>query len=461
MSDPRSQQEPNDLPFSDAVKLEMFADEPDIVLVDNAMNALDEFPSEAAFPSETSFSSEAALPIPRTALDPGNPPSAGAHETLTVSLREVQRAGVAFEWDEAVAIAQSLCRAFLATQLLPRTAYDRMASNAELSLATSEAVFIDAAGHVFVRGRRPRSVEEAIQCVGATLSDMLPVADPLCIGARVVSKAAGSYPTYESLEALSQALTAYEFRDRQGLIGKVFQRATTHPAPETAATQSTTVPKFTKRPYQLPDVAAMALAAWEQTRTLLSSKALHVVAICAIAACAGGIGGWVLWNWPSQPEALLIPAAPQVDRPLEKMHLPSAEELRERASLKLAVAPAASRPVNRTDSGVKQAVSNGRPVNQQPLGNVVVDSGATADAPSVASPIVGGLPPAVIEAAPPRRVDRSPCRTRRCGFDQWQGGPLAHCQSDLRPEQRRRHSAVGDVHAAVWNSVDGVARDSH
>jgi len=262
-------------------------------------------------------------------------------------------------------------------------------------------VFIDAAGHVFVRGRRPRSVEEAIQCVGATLSDMLPVADPLCIGARVVSKAAGSYPTYESLEALSQALTAYEFRDRQGLIGKVFERATTHPAPETAATQSTTVPTFTKRPSQLPDVAAMALAAWEQTRTLLSSKALHVVAICAIAACAGGIGGWVLWNWPSQPEVLLIPAAPQVDRSLEKMHLPSAEELRERASLKLAVATAASRPVNPTDSGVRPAVSNRRPVNQQPLGNVVVDSGATAHAPSVASPIVGGLPPAVIEAARP------------------------------------------------------------
>jgi hypothetical protein len=385
----------------------MFAEEPDSVRVDNAMSALDEFPSECAFPSETSFSSEAAFPIPPTALDAGNPPPVGASETLTVSLREVQRAGVAFEWDEAVAIAQSLCHAFLAIQLLPQTAFDRMPSSVELSLARSEAVVIDAAGHVLVSGG-PRSVTEAIHCVGATLSDLLPAADPLCIGARVVSKAAASSPVYESLEALSQALTAYEFRDRRDLIGRVFQRATRGALPETIVTLSKTVPKLTKHPSRLPDVAAKALAAWERTGPLLSSKALPLVAICAIAACAVGIGGWLIWNRPSHPDVIVIPAAPHVERSLERVDIPALEELLERASLEPLVAAAASGPVNRTDSGVRPAVSNRRPVNHQPLGNVVVDSGAKSDdLPAVASPIDGGLPAATIEVAPPAVPIRS------------------------------------------------------
>jgi len=402
VSDPRSQHEPSDIPLSDAVKLEMFADEPDIVRLDDAMSALDEFPSEAAFPSETSFSSEAAFSIPPTALDPGNPPPAGANETITVSLREVQRAGVAFEWDEAVAIAQSLCHAFLATQLLPRTAYDRTPTNAELSLARSEAVVLDGAGRVLVSSGWPRTVTEAIQCVGATLSDLLPVSDPLCIGARVVSKAATSSPTYESLEALSQALTAYEFRDRRDLIGRVFQRATRRPLPETTVTLAKTGPKLTKRPSRLPDVAAMALAVWERTRPLLASKAIHVVAMCAIAAGAVGIGGWVMWSRPSDPDVIVIPAAPQVGRFLEKGAVPALEQLVEPASLEPLVAAAPSGRVKWTDPTGRPAVSNRRPGNQQALGKLLVDSGAkSGDLPSVASAIDGGLPAATVDSAPP------------------------------------------------------------
>jgi hypothetical protein len=383
------------------MNLEMFAEEPEVVRVDDAISALDEFPSEAAFFSETTVSSTAAFPIRPTALAPG-PPPAGASETLTMSLRDVHRAGVAFEWDEAVAIAQSLCHAFLAIQLLPRTAFDRTPYNVDLSLARSEAVVIDAAGHVLVSGDGPRSVTEAIQCVAATLSDLLPVSDPLCIGARVVSKAAASSPEYESLEALSKALTAYEFRDRRDLIARVFQRATRRALPKTTVTPWKTVLKFTTVPIRLPGVAAMALAAWERTRPLLSSKALHVVAMCAVAAGAVGIGGWVMWKRPSQPEGTVVSATPHIETSLKSAAIPASAELVEPVRrLEPLVAAAPSGPVKRTDPTVRPAVSNRRPRNQQALGTLLVDSGAKSDQlPSVNSPIDGGVP-AVIEAAPP------------------------------------------------------------
>jgi hypothetical protein len=383
------------------MNLEMFAEEPEVVRVDDAISALDEFPSEAAFFSETTVSSTAAFPIRPTALAPG-PPPAGASETLTMSLRDVHRAGVAFEWDEAVAMAQSLCRAFAAAQLLPRTAYDRTPSIAELSLARSEAVVIDAAGHVFASGDGPRTVTEAVQCIGATLSDLLPVTDPMCIRARVVSKAAASSPEYESLEALSHALTAYEFRDREDLIGRVFQRATRHDLPEATVTLSKTVAKtITKAPIQLPDLAASALAAWARTRPLLTSKALHVVAMCTIAACAVGIGGWVMWSRLSHPAATVVSATPRVEALPDEAAIPASAALVEPVRSEPLVAKAASRAVKRTEATVRRAVSNRGPVNKPALGTLPVDSGAKPDdLPSVPSPTGGALPAATVDAPP-------------------------------------------------------------
>jgi hypothetical protein len=183
------------------------------------------------------------------------------------------------------------------------------------------------------------------------------------------------------------------------------------------------LPILTNSSIQRPDAQAIAVAAWKRAGRMLPGNIGRVTAICAVAVSVVGVGGWIVWNRAPHPEPNVSAAIQQPGPSPQKETLPPSPELVAPETSPPPAAAAPSVPANLTERSVKPAVSNGgRSVRQRPFqGGADLHPGATRadvpDVPTVNTAIDIGLPPAVVEAAPPAvpipsGVERGPVDSR-------------------------------------------------
>jgi hypothetical protein len=340
-----------------------------------AATGLDAFPSEGPL-SETQTPAEAESPAPA-------PPS----PKLPVSLQGLERAGFGVERHEAVALAHSLCGVFAGIQWLPRTPFDRAPTAVEPAAIPRDAIFIDPTGQVIFADVAPTSPEHAIQCIGHTLSELLDDADPL-LRARVISTAVSSPPGYESLEALAQALAAYESRDRREVLAHLHQRATGS-APPLAPPEPVPPPTTSelRRPDPAPRRVAAALeAARVQALHWLSTTAGRLTAVCGLVLVAAGLSVWVIWK------ATAAPPQAQIDASGTHVESPSSESVV--AAEPIAAAPKRIQP-NAIDRRPTRA--EGAPATAWPAASTPSDFPATFQEAS--APVAAAVAPAPAPAA--------------------------------------------------------------
>jgi hypothetical protein len=307
------------------------------------------------------FLSEGSFSRTQTPVGEESHASAPTSPELPVSLQALESAGFGFERDEAVALAHSLCDVFGGMQWLPSTPFDR-----EPGAVPRDAVLIDPTGQVVFADVAPTGPEHAIRCVGHTLSELLGGADPL-LRARVISRAVSSPPGYESLGALSQALAAYESRDRREVLAQLHRRATGS-APQIALPAPPFRPPATsapRRPDPAPARVATVLEAvrvqaarWLSTIARLqaarwpSTIAGRRAALCGLVLLAAGFSVWVIRKTTAAP-----PQAQVVARAL-----PGAEPVvAERVAAAPTPTPIQPKAMPRRATRAKRAPANARP----------------------------------------------------------------------------------------------------
>lgn len=163
------------------------------------------------------FESEGPTP------EPAGSAIAIASERPPVSLAALKAAGIRVDGNEAIAIAQALCRALMTAQLLRRLKPEPDTTRLS-SPVTVETVFVHASGRVGATVNDPRDVPTAIQSVGTVLSDILPTELILALDSKIISKAVASPPRFATLDELSEALAAFEQRNGRELIQAVYKR---------------------------------------------------------------------------------------------------------------------------------------------------------------------------------------------------------------------------------------------
>ena len=201
---------------------------------------------------------------------PTDPPDSS--EPPSISLADLKDAGITFEEDDAVAIGQALCRAYMTARVLHRIIPESGVAGVS-SPVTLDTVFLEASGHVSVTVQDPHDVPLAIQSIGNVLSDILPPDEDLFLRKKIISKALASPPQFVTLDELAKALALYERPDRRQLIQALYARGEKRPLPRTPVVKAivpfTTPPAWTPPPKKIvpprsryqPIAVAAAIAA--------------------------------------------------------------------------------------------------------------------------------------------------------------------------------------------------------
>ena len=227
-----------------------------------------------------------------------------------VSLAALKAAGIQISGDEAIAIGQALCRAFITAPLLRRI--NDSDTTSVSSPVTTETVFIDANGRVDANVSDSHDAAAAIQSVGKVLSDIFPPHLRLFLQTKIVA----SPPQFETLDELSKALAAYEHPDGRELIQALYERAV--PSTEIAPTEVPTTQVLTAA-VATSAVATSIAPATTPTTSLPESKPaapsrskyhpLAVAAALVVGAIAiVGVSGWLLitrWSAAKSTVAVL------------------------------------------------------------------------------------------------------------------------------------------------------------
>ncbi len=241
------------------------------------------------------------------ANDPGSAPSAGeATGPLIVSLADLI-AGGRLEWYEAVAIAQSLCKAIFES-----------ADYNGPSTVDAANVFLGSGGSVMaVPGLQ--SPATAVPRVAKILGDLLPDFHRRSTFHEVLSAATSSPPAYASLEEFSNALAAFERPNRAEIIRGVHQRWRTSaasPVPAHSGTLDRLTPQTTTATVATPFAPKATPAAPKQAAVPKSTRPrlkLSTPQASALAGIVAIIVGFVVWGVRAG-QRTAIPVAPDASQ---------------------------------------------------------------------------------------------------------------------------------------------------
>jgi hypothetical protein len=252
--------------------------------LEDSPDALDAFKSEGS-------RATTPTPAPAIAVSPERPP---------VSLATLRAAGMVFDGDDAVAIGQALCRAFIRGQLLRRIGADAAATS-DSSPVSPDTVFLEATGVVSVTPDDLREAPAVIQSLGKILSDIVPADTHAFLKTKIISKALASPPQFGTVAELSQALSAYERPNGTELLQGVYALWETHrgpgiPAP-TPMVSDTTPPKAMPKPESKSNAEPVPTAeAKPKPQSKRRAARYYPVAVAGAVVAAIGIGltGWFL-----------------------------------------------------------------------------------------------------------------------------------------------------------------------
>ena len=161
--------------------------------------------------------------VPDTDSRPSTPSTHGFATPMPVSLATLQRAGVQFDFAEAVAIGQALCLACTGVQSREKND-DTVGVVMRFRRLDNETVLIDPTSRLGVRAVDPGDEATAIHYIGRVLAEIVPREMRRKVEARVIAKALASPPRFGSLTDLSDALTKFENGQRRELIQQVYER---------------------------------------------------------------------------------------------------------------------------------------------------------------------------------------------------------------------------------------------
>jgi len=260
-------------------------------------------------------------PEPTRAGSPDAPAVSGGEPRI--SLAELKAGGILFDQNDAVAIGQALCRAFMGSQLRRRM-NPRVSDLDTSGRMTTESVLIDSAGRVKTSVGDLDDETAAVNNIGRILSDLLPGDGRSFLKSKVISKALSSPPLFQTVDELSQALRALERPDGREVIRAIFQlwRRSSQPvvSPAFAEEPRPPVVKPATPLASAPDVPAEE----RQAKPQAPSRGRQIILVAAIVG--GGvfsflIGVFILISWlgtgPTAPSAAVARATADAQAPSE------------------------------------------------------------------------------------------------------------------------------------------------
>lgn len=236
----------------------------------------------------------------------GSAAAAGPAVQSRVSLAELKSAGILFDQNDAVAIGQALCRAFIGSQLRRRM-NPRISELDASAPMTIDSIVVDATGRVTAKVGDLDDEAAAVQNIGQVLSQIMPEDGRSFLRTKIVSKALASPPQFKTVDELSQSLRAMERPDGREVIRAIFElwqrESGVVAVPELPQEQLPIVPDVPPIPV-VP--AADVPAEQSESGPLPLSKRRRLLLVAAIVS--GGItafliGAFVLVNWFSTGSA--------------------------------------------------------------------------------------------------------------------------------------------------------------
>ena len=223
--------------------------------------------------------------------------SPDSSELPSISLADLKDAGITFDEDDAVAIGQALCRAYMTARVLHRIIPESGVAGVS-SPVTLDTVFLEASGHVSITVEGPYDVPLAIQSIGHVLSDILPPDESLFLRKKIISRALASPSQFVTLDELAEALALYERPDRRQLLQALYARREKRPLPRAPVVQE--IVPFTPPPAWTPP-----------PKNIQPPRSRHRPIAVAAAITAGlviGIGGgFVAGRLRSDKRAVPVP----------------------------------------------------------------------------------------------------------------------------------------------------------